>query len=171
MTAPPDPCASPPATVSGPPGQSVFVDDAHFATALAWASDGRLFFAERSGAIRVAANGTSGGNILLQAEGGTNLIAGTVDRSASFAAWSNSCSNHSDTPISPSETFRAHSTYSSRRLTDQSGGGLAAMALKLLLTTRRNDQIGHLRWQEAPQPAHALDFAYLLGYALFELLV
>jgi hypothetical protein len=62
-----------------------------------------------------------------------HLIVGTVDRSASFAAWSNSCSSHSDTPISPSETFRAHSTYSSRRLTDQSGGGLAAMALKLLV--------------------------------------
>jgi glucose/arabinose dehydrogenase len=35
----------------------VFVDDASFATALAWAPDGRLFFAERSGAIRVFANG------------------------------------------------------------------------------------------------------------------
>jgi aldose sugar dehydrogenase len=36
----------------------VFVDDASFATALAWAPDGRLFFAERAGRIRVAANGT-----------------------------------------------------------------------------------------------------------------
>jgi len=57
-TVPPDPCASPPVTVSGPPGESVFVDDANVATALAWAPDGRLFFAERSGAIRIAANGT-----------------------------------------------------------------------------------------------------------------
>src|SRR5215468_5857143 len=31
------------------------------------------------------------------------------------------------------DTLRAQSTYSSRRLTDQSGGGLAAMALKLLI--------------------------------------
>jgi len=59
VTAPPDPCASPPVSVSGPPGQSVFVDGANFATALAWAPDGRLFFAERSGAIRVAANGAA----------------------------------------------------------------------------------------------------------------
>ena len=36
----------------------MFVDDADFATSLAWAPDGRLFFAERSGAIRIAANGT-----------------------------------------------------------------------------------------------------------------
>ena len=57
-TVPPDPCASPPVGVTGPPGQSVFVDDANFATSLAWAPDGRLFFAERSGAIRIAANGT-----------------------------------------------------------------------------------------------------------------
>jgi hypothetical protein len=34
-----------------------------------------------------------------------------------------------------------------------------------------NDQISHLRRQEAPQPAHALDFTYLVGDALFELLV
>ncbi len=34
-----------------------------------------------------------------------------------------------------------------------------------------NDQISHLRRQEAPQPAHALDFAYLVGDTLFELLV
>ncbi len=59
VTAPPDPCASPPVSVSGPPGQSVFVDGAHFVTALAWAPDGRLFFAERSGAIRVVANGAA----------------------------------------------------------------------------------------------------------------
>jgi glucose/arabinose dehydrogenase len=58
VTTPPDPCASPRVNVSGSPGQSVFVDDAHFATALAWAPDGRLFFAERAGTIRVAANGT-----------------------------------------------------------------------------------------------------------------
>ena len=35
----------------------MFVDDAQFATALAWAPDGRLFFAERSGAIRIAGPG------------------------------------------------------------------------------------------------------------------
>ena len=45
------------------------------------------------------------------------------------------------------------------------------MAFELLLAPRRNDQISHLRRQEAPQPAHALDFAYLVGDALFELLV
>ena len=45
------------------------------------------------------------------------------------------------------------------------------MAFKLFLAPRRDDQISHLRRQEAPQPAHALDFAYLVGDALFELLV
>ena len=45
------------------------------------------------------------------------------------------------------------------------------MAFELLLAPRCNDQISHLRRQEAPQPAHALDFAYLVGDALFELLV
>ena len=45
------------------------------------------------------------------------------------------------------------------------------MAFELLLTPGRNDQISHLRRQEAPQPAHALDFAYLVGDALFQLLV
>jgi hypothetical protein len=50
-------------------------------------------------------------------------------------------------------------------------GYLSAMAFELLLATRRHDQISHLRRQEAPQPAHALDFAYLVGNALFELLV
>ena len=50
-------------------------------------------------------------------------------------------------------------------------GYLAAMALQLLLAPRRDDQISHLRRQEAPQPAHALDFAHLVGDALFELLV
>jgi hypothetical protein len=45
------------------------------------------------------------------------------------------------------------------------------MTFELLLAARRHDQIGHLRRQEAPQPAHALDFAYLIGDALFELLV
>ena len=50
-------------------------------------------------------------------------------------------------------------------------GNLSAMAFKLLLASRRNDQISHLRRQEAPQPAHAFDFAYLVGDALFELLV
>ena len=50
-------------------------------------------------------------------------------------------------------------------------GNLSTMAFELLLATGRNDQISHLRRQEAPQPAHALDFAYLVGDALFELLV
>ncbi len=45
------------------------------------------------------------------------------------------------------------------------------MAFKLFLATRRNDQISHLRRQEAPQTAHPLDFAHLVGDALFELLV
>jgi hypothetical protein len=37
---------------------------------------------------------------------------------ASFAACSNSPSGHSETPVNPSDTLRAQSTYSSRRLTD-----------------------------------------------------
>jgi hypothetical protein len=45
------------------------------------------------------------------------------------------------------------------------------MTFELLLASRRNDQIGHLRRQEAPQTAHALDFAHLVGDAVFELLV
>jgi hypothetical protein len=50
-------------------------------------------------------------------------------------------------------------------------GNLATMTFELLLASRRNDQISHLRRQEAPQPAHALDFAHLVGDTLFELLV
>src|SRR6476620_4193765 len=45
------------------------------------------------------------------------------------------------------------------------------MAFQLLLAPRSNDQISDLRRQEAAQPAHALDFAYLIGDAVFELLV
>ena len=45
------------------------------------------------------------------------------------------------------------------------------MAFELLLRSGRDDQISHLRRKEPPQPAHALDFAYLVGDALFELLV
>ena len=45
-------CDTPPTTVSGPAGQSTLVSDARFATALAWAPDGRLFFAERAGTIK-----------------------------------------------------------------------------------------------------------------------
>jgi hypothetical protein len=45
------------------------------------------------------------------------------------------------------------------------------MAFELLLGPRRNDQIGYLRRQETPQPAHALDFAYLVGDALFQVLI
>jgi hypothetical protein len=50
-------------------------------------------------------------------------------------------------------------------------GNLSTMALKLLLAPRGDDQISHLRRQKAPQSAHAFDFAYLVGDALFELLV
>ena len=45
------------------------------------------------------------------------------------------------------------------------------MAFELLLSTGRDNQISHLRRKEAPQPAHALDFTYLVGDALFELMV
>ena len=45
------------------------------------------------------------------------------------------------------------------------------MAFELLLAPRRDDQIGHLWRQEAPPTAHALDFVYLVGDALFEFLV
>jgi glucose/arabinose dehydrogenase len=57
-TAPPDPCAVAPVTVGGPSGESPFVTGVDFATALAWAPDGRLFFAERSGTIKIARDGT-----------------------------------------------------------------------------------------------------------------
>ena len=50
-------------------------------------------------------------------------------------------------------------------------GNLPSMAFELLLAARRNDQISHLGRQEAPQPTHAFDLAYLVGDALFELLV
>ena len=50
-------------------------------------------------------------------------------------------------------------------------GYFSTMAFELLFASRRNDQIGHLRRQEPPQSAHALDFAHLVGDALFELLV
>jgi hypothetical protein len=50
-------------------------------------------------------------------------------------------------------------------------GYFSAMALQLLLCPRRDNQISHLRRQEAPQPAHAFDFAYLVRDAVFELLV
>jgi len=45
------------------------------------------------------------------------------------------------------------------------------MAFELLLVPRRHNQISHLRGQEAPQPAHTFDFVYLVGDALFELLL
>ena len=45
------------------------------------------------------------------------------------------------------------------------------MAFELLLAPRRDDQISHLRGQEAPQPAHAFDFAYLVGDALLQVLI
>ena len=46
---------------------------------------------------------------------------------------------------------------------------LAAMAFQLLLGPRRDDQVGDLRRQKTPQPAHALDLADLVGDARFEL--
>ena len=45
------------------------------------------------------------------------------------------------------------------------------MAFKLLLRAGGDDQISHLRREKAPQPAHAFDFAHLVGDAMFELLV
>src|SRR6516162_2970846 len=45
------------------------------------------------------------------------------------------------------------------------------MAFKLFFRSRCNDQIGDLRRQKTTQPAHALDFADLIGNALFELLI
>jgi hypothetical protein len=45
------------------------------------------------------------------------------------------------------------------------------MAFKLLFAPGRHDQIGDLRRQEAPQPAHAFDFTDLVGDALLKLLV
>ena len=47
-------------------------------------------------------------------------------------------------------------------------GYLSTMALELLLAAGRHNQISHLRRQEAPQPAHALDFAHLVGDALLQ---
>ena len=57
-----------------------------------------------------------------------------------------------------------------RQVTEERGN-LPSMALQLLLAPRRNDQISHLLRQEAPQTAHAFDFAYLVGDTLFELLI
>ena len=45
------------------------------------------------------------------------------------------------------------------------------MAFELLLCTGRDDQVSYLWRQEASQPAHAFDFAYLVGDALFKMLV
>jgi hypothetical protein len=44
-------------------------------------------------------------------------------------------------------------------------GYLSTMALQLLLGPRSDDQISRLRRQEAPQPAHALYLAHLVGDA------
>ena len=41
------------------------------------------------------------------------------------------------------------------------------MAFELLLRTGGNDKVSHLRRQEAPQPAHAFDFAHLVSDAVF----
>jgi hypothetical protein len=48
---------------------------------------------------------------------------------------------------------------------------LPAMAFELLLRARRDDQISDLRRQEASQPSHAFNFAYLVSDAVFKLLV
>src|SRR5262245_57154852 len=45
------------------------------------------------------------------------------------------------------------------------------MAFELLLRPGSDDQIGYLRRKETSQPTHALDFAHLIGDALFKLLV
>ena len=50
-------------------------------------------------------------------------------------------------------------------------GNFSTVAFELLLRTRRNDQIGYLRRKETSQSAHALDFAHLVGDALFKLSV
>jgi glucose/arabinose dehydrogenase len=52
----PSPSPSPSA---GPPKLSRYVEGAGFATALAWAPDGRLFYARREGAVMVFSNGAS----------------------------------------------------------------------------------------------------------------
>jgi hypothetical protein len=57
------------------------------------------------------------------------------------------------------------------QVAEERGCYLPTMAFELLLAPRRNDQISNLRRQEAPQPAHAFDFAHLVSDALFELLV
>jgi hypothetical protein len=44
--------------------------------------------------------------------------------------------------------------------------GTSAVTFKLLLCPGGDDQISHLRRQEALQPTRALDFAYLVGDAL-----
>ncbi len=46
-----------------------------------------------------------------------------------------------------------------------------AMTFELLLCPGCDDQISDLRRQETSQLTHALDFAYLLGDALFEFLI
>jgi glucose/arabinose dehydrogenase len=53
----PGACAVPKTAVSGAAGESTFVAGAGYVTALAWAPDGRLFFADRSGVIRIERNG------------------------------------------------------------------------------------------------------------------
>src|SRR4029079_4931106 len=45
------------------------------------------------------------------------------------------------------------------------------MAFELLFRPGRNDQIGYLRRKETSQLTHTLDFADLVGDALFKLLV
>jgi hypothetical protein len=45
------------------------------------------------------------------------------------------------------------------------------MAFELLLAPGRHDQVGDLRRQEAPQPAHALDLTHLVSDTLLKLMV
>ena len=53
----------------------------------------------------------------------------------------------------------------------EESGNLSTMAFKLLLRAGDDNQIGCLWREKTPQPAHAFDFAHLVGDALFELLV
>jgi hypothetical protein len=72
------------------------------------------------------------------------------DRSAAWAASSNCRSSFGLTPLSPSATFRAHSTYSILRLTDQSAGGLAAIARRLLVLSASLSSLARVLLPAAP---------------------
>src|SRR3954471_9834458 len=63
----------------------------------------------------------------------SSLDYGRAEASAASAALSNSPSSHSFAPRRPETTSRAQATYSSLRFTEQSGDGLAVIALRLLV--------------------------------------